>query len=286
MSNATPGSTGRVLRRLTTYGFVTLGALASVFPLYYMVVGSLQLRADSAFSGLIPKAGNLGLQNYRDVNRAISLLPSLANSAIFTLGTVVLTIVVGLPAGYALARLRFPGKPAVAGMLILVLVLPFQVMMIPLYILVVRDYGLADNYLGMILPFAVNATAVLIFRQFFVSLPDELFDAAHIDGAGEVRTLLLVAAPLTKPAILTASVITFIGPWNEFLWPFLITKKHAMQPLAVSLGEYVSTNAATAANPYGVILAGACVLAVPVIVLFLVAQRHFTSAALGSGVKE
>ena len=271
---------------MTTYGFVTLGALASIFPLYYMVVGSLQLRADSAFSGLIPKAGNVGLQNYRDVNKAISLLPSLANSAVFTLGTVVLTIVIGLPAGYALARLRFPGRPAVAGMLILVLVLPFQVMMIPLYILVVRDYGLADNYLGMILPFAVNATAVLIFRQFFVSLPDELFDAAHIDGAGEVRTLLLVAAPLTKPAILTASVITFIGPWNEFLWPFLITKKHAMQPLAVSLGEYVSTNAATAANPYGVILAGACVLAVPVIALFLVAQRHFTSAALGSGVKE
>ena len=274
------------LKRLVTYGFVMIGALASIFPLYYMVVGSFQLKADSAFSGLVPRPGNLGLTNYRDIDSAISLLPALANSAVFTLGTVVLTIVIGLPAGYALARLRFPGKAAVAAGLVLVLVLPFQVMMIPLYILVVRDYGLADNFIGMILPFAVNATAVLIFRQFFVSLPDELFDAAHIDGAGEVRTLLLVAAPLTKPAILTASVITFIGPWNEFLWPFLITKKHAMQPLAVSLGEYVSTNAATAANPYGVILAGACVLALPVIALFLVAQRHFTSAALGSGVKE
>lgn len=276
----------RVLKRLTTYGFVILGALVSIFPLYYMVVGSFQLKADSAFSGLIPRPGNLGLTNYRDVNKAISLLPSLANSAVFTLGTVVLTIVIGVPAGYALARLRFPGKPAVAAGLILVLVLPFQVMMIPLYILVVRDYGLADNYLGMILPFAVNATAVLIFRQFFISLPDELFDAAHIDGAGELRTLILVAAPLTKPAIITASVVTFIGPWNEFLWPFLITKKHSMQPLAVSLGQYLANNAATAANPYGVILAGACVLVVPVIVLFLVAQRHFTSAALGSGMKE
>ncbi|NUR24864.1 MAG: carbohydrate ABC transporter permease, partial [Catenulispora sp.] len=275
----------RILKRLTTYGFVMVGALASIFPLYYMVVGSFQLKTDSAFSGLIPRPGNLGLTNYRDINKAISLLPSLANSAIFTLGTVVLTIAVGLPAGYALARLRFPGRSAVAAGLILVLVLPFQVMMIPLYILVVRDYGLADNYLGMILPFAVNATAVLIFRQFFVALPDELFDAAHIDGAGELRTLILVAAPLTKPAIITASVITFIGPWNEFLWPFLITKKHSMQPLAVSLGEYVTTNAATATNPYGVILAGACVLAVPVIALFLVAQRYFTSAALGSGVK-
>ncbi|NUR63805.1 MAG: carbohydrate ABC transporter permease [Catenulispora sp.] len=276
----------RILKRLTTYGFVMLGALASIFPLYYMVVGSFQLRTDSAFSGLIPHPGNLGLANYRDINKAIPLLRALSNSAVFTLGTVVLTIVIGLPAGYALARLRFPGKATVSAGLILVLVLPFQVMMIPLYILVVRDYGLADSYLGMILPFAVNATAVLIFRQFFVSLPDELFDAAHIDGASELRTLILVAAPLTKPAIITASVITFIGPWNEFLWPFLITKKHDMQPLAVALGEYVSNNAAKAANPYGVILAGSCVLAVPVIALFLIAQRHFTSAAPGSGVKE
>jgi multiple sugar transport system permease protein len=277
---------GRSMKRLVTYGFVILGALVSLFPLYYMIVGSFQLKSNGALSGLIPEPGNLGLANYREVNQAVALLPSLANSAIFTLGTLLLTILIGLPAGYALARLRFPGKRAMNGMLILVLVLPFQVMMIPLYILVVRDYGLADSYLGMILPFAVNATAVLIFRQFFASLPDELFDAAHIDGAGELRTLILVAAPLTKPAIITASVITFIGPWNEFLWPFLITKKHAMQPLAVSLGNYVSTNAAAATNPYGVILAGACVLALPVVALFLVAQRHFTSASLGAGTKE
>jgi len=274
------------MKRLATYGFVSLGALVSLFPFYYMIIGSFQLKANGALSGLIPRPGNLGLENYREVNRAVSLLPSLANSAIFTLGTLVLTIVIGMPAGYALARLPFRGKRAMNGMLILVLVLPFQVLMIPLYILVVRDYGLADSYLGMILPFAVNATAVLIFRQFFASLPDELFDAAHIDGAGELRTLALVAAPLTKPAIITASVITFVGPWNEFLWPFLITKKHAMQPLAVSLGNYVSTNAAAAANPYGVILAGACALAVPIVALLLMAQRHFTAASLGSGVKE
>jgi multiple sugar transport system permease protein len=274
------------VKRLATYGFVFLGALISLFPFYYMIVGSLQLHADSAFSGLLPRPGNLGLQNYRDVDHAVSLLPALANSAIFTLGTVALTIAVGLPAGYALARLRFPGRGMMNSALMLVLVLPFQVLMIPLYVLVARDYGLADSYLGMILPFAVNATAVLIFRQFFASLPDELFDAARVDGAGEVRTMLLIAAPLTKPAIITASVITFVGPWNEFLWPFLITKKHSMQPLAVALGNYVETNAATANNPYGVILAGACVLAVPVVALFVVAQRYYTAAALGAGVKE
>jgi multiple sugar transport system permease protein len=274
------------VKKPATYAFVLLGALVSLFPFYYMIVGSFQVHADSAFSGLVPRPGNLGLQNYRDVNNAVSLLPSLANSAIFTLGTVLLTVAVGLPAGYALARLRFPGRRAMNSALMLVLVLPFQVLMIPLYVLVARNYGLADSYFGMILPFAVNATAVLIFRQFFASLPDELFDAARIDGAGEVRTMLLVAAPLTKPAIITASVITFVGPWNEFLWPFLITKKHSMQPLAVALGNYVETNAATANNPYGVILAGACVLAVPVVVIFVAAQRYYTSAALGTGIKE
>ncbi|GAA2050270.1 carbohydrate ABC transporter permease [Catenulispora yoronensis] len=274
------------MRRAGTYAFVLLGAFISLFPFYYMVIGSLQLHADSAFSGLLPRPGNLGLQNYRDINHAISLLPALASSAIFTLGTVTLTIVIGLPAGYALARLHFPGRRALNRVLMLVLVLPFQVLMIPLYVLVARDYGLADSYLGMILPFAVNATAVLIFRQFFASLPDELFDAARIDGAGELRTLRLVAEPVTKPAIITASVITFVGPWNEFLWPFLITKKHSMQPLAVALGNYIETNASTAANPYGVILAGACVLAVPAIALFVMAQRYYTSAALGAGIKD
>ena len=108
--------------------------------------------------------------------------------------------------------------------MLLVQLVPFQLLMIPLYVMIVRNYGLADSYLGMILPFAINSTAVFIFRQFFLQLPEDLFDAARIDGAGELRILWSIALPLVRPALLTATLLTFIGPWNEFLWPFLITK--------------------------------------------------------------
>lgn len=188
-------------------------------------------------------------------------------------------------AGYALAMLHFRGRGTVFSSMLLLLVVPFQLLMIPLYVLVARDYGLGDTYLGMILPFAINSTAVFTFRQYFLQLPAELFDAARIDGAAELRTLWSIALPLVRPAILTAVLLTFIGPWNEFLWPFLITKQQAKQPLAVTLANYISTVQSTVANPFGAILAGAVVLAIPAVGLFLLFQRHFVSTELGSGVK-
>jgi multiple sugar transport system permease protein len=169
--------------------------------------------------------------------------------------------------------------------MLLLLIVPFQLLIIPLYVLIVRNYGLGDSYLGMIAPFAINSTAVLIFRQFFLQVPKELFDAARIDGASELRVLTRIALPLVRPALLTAMLLTFIGPWNEFLWPFLITKQQSLQPLAVALANYISTVSGVATNPYGAIMAGACVLAVPAVALFIAFQRHFVSVNLGSAVK-
>ena len=179
------------------------------------------------------------------------------------------TVVFGMLAGYALAQLHFRGRGLVFNSMLLILVVPFQLLIVPLYVMIVRYYGLADNYLGMILPFAINSTAVFVFRQYFLQLPSQLFDAARIDGASELNILLRIAVPLVKPALLTAVLLTFIGPWNEFLWPFLITKEADMQPLAVSLANYMSNVAARAANPFGAILAGACVLAAPAVALFV-----------------
>jgi ABC-type glycerol-3-phosphate transport system permease component len=156
---------------------------------------------------------------------------------------------------------------------------------VPLYVLIARSYGLADNYLGMILPFAINSTAVIIFRQYFLQLPQAMFEAARIDGASEVQMLTRIALPLIRPALVTVVLLTFIGPWNEFLWPFLITKRADMQPLAVSLANYISNVAGSAANPFGAALAGAVVLAAPVVILFIVFQRYFVASNLGSGVK-
>jgi len=278
-----PGGS-RVLAALR-FGALAVGALAALVPFYYMVIGALQRERDTSLFGLLPLPGNLTLDNFTEVNESINLLRSLGNSLIMTAGVVGCTLVFGLLVGYALSILQFRGQGLVFALVLLVQAIPFQLLMIPLYVMVVRYFNLADNYIGMILPFAINSVAVLIFRQYFLQIPKEIFDAARIDGASEMRILRTIAVPLVRPAVLTAMLVTFIGPWNEFLWPFLVTKNADLQTLAVSLANFSQSNGTFLANPMGAVLAGACVLAVPVVVLFLLFQRHFTSANLGSAVK-
>jgi multiple sugar transport system permease protein len=277
--------TRRSRRRLLPLLGLALGALVFLFPFYYMVIGALQREPNSDVSGAFPSPANLTLENLRNIDRAINLPRTLLNSGIFTGGVLLATLVLGLLAGYALARLEFGGKGVVFNAMLLVLIVPFQLLMIPLYVMIVRGYLLGDTYLGMILPFAVNATAVFVFRQFFLQLPKELFESARLDGASELRILTRIAIPLAKPAIVTAVIVTFIGPWNEFLWPFLITKRLDLPPLAVALANFISNVASRQANPFGAILAGAVVLAIPAVVLFLLFQRHFQATNLGSGIK-
>lgn len=263
---------------------LTLGAVVFLFPFYYMVIGSLKPESDTSLAGVLPTSG-LTLNNYAEIDSRVDLLQSLLNSGIFTGGVLLGTLVFGVLAGYALARLQFRGRGTLFAVMLLVLIVPFQLLIIPIYVMVVRTYGLADSYLGIMLPFLINSTAVFVFRQFFLSLPDDLFAAAALDGAGELRILWSIALPLVRPAVLTAVLLTFIGPWNEFLWPFLVTKDTSMQPLAVTLANYISNVAGRATNPFGAILAGAVVLAAPAVVLFVLFQKHFTASSLSSGVK-
>jgi multiple sugar transport system permease protein len=270
----------RILRHLVLF----LGALLFIFPFYYMLISSFQAKPDPGLGGVFPTDG-LTLDNYVAIDSRVDLVQSLVNSGIFTGGVLLATVVFGILAGYALARLHFRGRGALFGAMLLVLTVPFQLLIIPIYVMIVRTYGLADSYLGMIVPFAINSTAVFLFRQFFLQLPEELFAAARLDGASEMRILRSIALPLVRPAVLTAILLTFIGPWNEFLWPFLVTKDADMQPLAVSLANYISNVAGRAANPFGAILAGAVVLSTPAVLLFVAFQKHFTASDLGSGVK-
>jgi multiple sugar transport system permease protein len=274
--------TSRSWWRLIVLG---IGALVFVFPFYYMIIGSLQKNQNTSLSGIVPQPGNVTLRNYGEINAALNLGKTLINSGIFTGGVLLATVVFGVLAGYALAQLRFRGRGLLFVMMLLLLMVPFQLLIIPLYVLIVRYYGLGDSYLGMIAPFAINSTAVFIFRQYFLQLPKELFDAARIDGANEFRILTRIALPLVRPALLTAMLLTFIGPWNEYLWPFLITKQQSMQPLAVALANYMNTVQSTVSNPFGTILAGAVVLAVPAVALFLAFQRYFVAPNIGSAVK-
>ncbi|MGO4807587.1 carbohydrate ABC transporter permease [Arthrobacter sp. 2MCAF15] len=284
-----PAGASRVEKRrslgLGSFALLALGAFVFLFPFYYMFIGSLQTSPDTSVAGAFPNPANLTGENYANINNSINLLQGLINSGIFTGGVIFFTVIFGLLVGYALAQMHLRGKGLVFGMMLLVQMIPFQLLLIPLYVMIVRDYGLADTYLGMILPFAINSTAVFVFRQYFMQLPSTLFEAARIDGASELRILWQIAIPLVKPAIVTAILLTFIGPWNEFLWPFLVTKDQSIQPLAVSLANYISNISATASNPFGAILAGACVLAAPAVALFIFFQRQFISTNIGSSVK-
>ena len=271
-------------KRILLYAALILGALVFIFPFYFMVIGAFQESPTNDPSSLVP-TGGWTVQNFTDINSRIPLGRALLNSGIFTAGVLLGTLTFGLLAGYASARLRFRGRTPVFVLMLLVQMIPFQLLMVPLYVLLTRTYGLGDTHLGIILPFLINTTAVFIFRQFFLGLPESIFESARIDGASEFRILWSIALPLVRPAVVTVILVTFIGPWNEFLWPFLITKEATMQPLAVALANYISNVSQTASNPNGAILAGACVLAFPVVLLFTLFQRYFTSTDIGSGVK-
>jgi len=158
-------------RRILSMTLLMLGALVFLFPFYYMIIGALQAKRDPSLSGAIPWPSNLTLSNFLDINDAINLGRSLLNSGIFTGVVVVCTILFGVMAGYALATLHFRGRGLLFAVVLLLQAVPFQLLMVPLYVLLVRDFGLGDSYVGMILPFAINSVAVLIFRQFFLQVP-------------------------------------------------------------------------------------------------------------------
>lgn len=283
-SNAQGALQSRRKRRAWLYLLLTLAALVFVFPFYFMVVGAFQVNPTNTPTSLFP-TGGWTTGNFADINARIDLIGSLLNSLIYATGVLLGTLTFGLCAGYALSRLSWRGKGLVFTIMVGVQAIPFQLLMIPLYVQVARTYGLGDSYIGMILPFFINTAAVFIFRQFFLSLPESLFEAARLDGASELRILWSIAIPLVRPAIATVVLVTFIGPWNEFLWPFLITKDPSLQPLAVTLANYISNVAKTAANPNGAILAGATALAFPVVILFMLFQRWFRPSDLSAGVK-
>ena len=269
---------------IVRYALLVFAAVIFAFPFYFMVVGAFQSNPTNTPDRLLPLSG-WTTGNFININARIDLLGSLCNSLIFVCGVLLGTVVFGLLAGYAVARMDFRGKGVVWILMLLVQMVPFQLLMIPLYVQVTRTYGLGDTYLGMILPFAINTTAVFIFIQFFKSLPADIFEAARVEGAGELRILWTIAIPMVRPALATVVLVTFIGPWNEFLWPFLITKDVSMQPLAVSLANYISTVSQSVANPNGAILSGAATLAFPVIVLFCLFQKYFVASDIGSALK-
>lgn len=288
VSNRTPAKRNYQSRiaHILSYVALVIGAIAFMFPFYFMAVGSIS-PADEV-GRILPS--RIDLANWRYMLSRIPIGRNLLNSLVYAGGVIISTLVVGSLTGYALARLSFPGRNLIFNLILLTLMVPFQLTMIPLYIMIV-NFGWTqpgpENYLALIVPGAVNATAIIIFRQFFMQLPQDLFDAARVDGDTDLGILWRIALPLSAPAFLISGLLTFIGPWNEFLWPLLVTRDINWMPLAESVALFgVGGQAGGAASEWGTITAAATTLAIPAVVLFVVFQRYFVQGVATTGLKE
>lgn len=206
------------------------------------------------------------------------LINSIATSTIFTVLSVMLTSM----AGYAFARYHFFGKRALFTVVIATLTIPFFVVIIPQFILVARDLGLSNTWIAIIVPPLFNSVGVFFMRQNFLTLPQEMLDAARVDGAGEFQIFWKIALPLMKPALAALAIILFLFSWNSFLWPLLVLSKQEAQTAPVALGALVGLNRVF----WNAIMVAAVLMTVPMLVLFLFLQRYFIAGITAGAVKQ
>ena len=183
--------------------------------------------------------------------------------------------------GYALAKLEFRGKKLVFGLVMGTLLLPGMVTFVPLFVLV-ANLGLVDSYPGLILPFLVTPFGVFLMRQFILGLPDDLLDAGRVDGASELRIFRQIILPLCGPALGTLGILTFLSSWNSFLWPLVVAQTQDYYTLPVALALFSTGQNET---DYGLLLAGATVVVMPIVIVFLILQRRFIEGIATTGIK-
>jgi multiple sugar transport system permease protein len=263
----------------TTVGLAILAA-AFLLPFAWMLFTSV--KPESLIMGrpdrLLPTEVTLG--QYRKIFEAVPLLRFILNSLLFAGGVTVFSLFFDSLAGYAFAKLRFPLRGAAFVLVLATLMIPFQVTMIPLYLMVQRLHGL-DTFWGMMLPRLTNAFGIYMMRQAFLSVPDELLDAGRIDGLGEFAIFRRIAVPLATMTLVTLGVFHFMYNWNDFLWPLLVTNDISMRTLPVGLALFMGEHV----MDHGPIVAGAVVSILPVMIFFLFARRTFVAGIATSGLK-
>jgi multiple sugar transport system permease protein len=252
----------------------------SLFPLLWML--SVSLMPPGAASALppplLPDAPTL--DNYRELFSRAGMLRYLANSLVLAAAVTLLSLVLNTMAGYAFAKLAFAGRERIFKLLIGALVIPGQVAMMPLF-LMLKEMGLVNSYGGIVVPALAGIFGIYLVRQYARTIPDELIEAARVDGAGELRIFVTVVVPLLRPVLASLAVFTFLGSWNDFMWPLIVLTDEELQTLPVALAslsrEHVQDNE--------LMMAGSVVTVLPVLVLFLLLQRHYIQGLLLGGVK-
>lgn len=265
------------------FGGLGLIAALFLFPIWWMVAASFKPELEimshtDSWRTFWPTSFHL--DNYRDVFRRTPFLLYLWNSVVQTGLIVGLGLVVNSLCGYALARLRFPGQPWLLAAIVALVIVPFESIVIPLFLMVTRLHW-QDTYAGLVVPFIGNALSIYLFYSFFLGLPRELEEAARIDGAGYLATFTRVVAPVAKPVYAAAAILTFLQYWNDFLWPLLITTGEARRTVQVGLQTFFHQPPIQ----WGDVMAATVLATLPVLIFFLLFQRHFVQGIARSGIK-
>ena len=271
----------RAPSRWWIYLLLTLGILLMVGPFLWMLLGSLKPQAEFLASPptFLPNAPTTA--NYERLFNNLDFPRFFFNSSLVALVVTVGNVLFCPMLGYALAKLQWRGKRVIMGLVLATLMVPAGITLIPNFVLM-RNLGLVNTYPGLILPFLVGPFGVFLTRQFMYGIPDELLEAARIDGANEWRIFWQVVLPITAPVLATLGILTFLGSWNSFLYPLVMAQEPNMYTLPVALATFATGQYQA---DHGMLMAGSVVLVVPVLLIFILFQRWITEGIATTGLK-
>lgn len=269
------------IKKFLSYAGLTIAALTFIYPFVWMIGASFAPSQEVGEMVLWPS--HPGWENFRSMFAKIPVGRSLLNSLLVAIITTSLVIFTGSIVGYALAKMQFRGKQLIFYVIVFTMSLPFQVTLIPNYITMI-NLRLVDTFFALIIPFAVSAFAILMFRQSFQGLPQALIDAARMDGCNETGIIFRILWPNIKPTIVTVAILTFIGSWNEVLWPLIVVRNEKLMTMPQLVTLFAVGGRAD--SQLGVKIAAAVLLALPVMIAFLFFQKHFIQSMASSGLKD
>ncbi|HWV22614.1 MAG TPA: carbohydrate ABC transporter permease [Thermomicrobiales bacterium] len=270
--------TKRRIARIALTLILLIGGLGMIFPFVWMVVSSLKRAQDIYTLSLIPPHPTL--DNYHTVLEKTSYVRWFVNSLVIATITTLSVAFFDSLAGYTLAKFRFPGSTLIFVLILSTLMVPTEMLVIPWYMMSIKFHW-TDSYWGIMFPGVISAFGVFLMRQFFMGVPNDLIDAARLDGFSEFRIFWKIALPLVKPALAALCIFTFLGNWNAYIWPLIVTRSETMRTLPVGIAFFSSESQSS----FHLIMAAASLATIPVIIIFLIFQRQIIKGIALAGLK-
>ncbi len=269
------------MKKAIFYLLLVFGALMFLYPFLWMITATLVPESDISSFSIIPST--ISFNSYTQMFDKIPIGRALLNSIFVASSVTAGVLIFGSMVGYALSRLEFKGRDLIFYVIIFTMTLPFQITLIPQYIIMVK-LGWVDTYYALIIPYLMNALSIIMFRQYFKSIPQDLIDAARIDGCTELGIIFRILWPNAIPALVTVGIITFMASWNEVLWPLIVIRNEELMTMPQLVTLFAVGGRAE--SQLGVKLASATVLALPIVIAYLFFQKYFIQSMASSGIKE